>query len=109
MQICKYKWHSQVSYLGCVLGNTMSGETINLKAANKKNDELKLLRRKIRFITLETARMLWNVVIQSQFDYACPACYSNLTQAKQIYEKEMDKLMSGIRKKCIILLTRSLD
>ena len=74
MQICKYKWHSQVSYIDCVLGNTMSGETINLKAANKKNDELKLLRRKIRFITLETARMLWNVVIQSQFDYACPAC-----------------------------------
>ena len=33
----KIKQHLQVTYLGCVLDETLSGEPMTLKALNKKN------------------------------------------------------------------------
>ena len=37
------KQHSHVTYLGCMLGETMSGEPVGLKVLNKINEKLKFL------------------------------------------------------------------
>ena len=45
------KQHSQVTYLGCVLNKTMSGEPMALKVIYKINGTLKFLYRKNRYLT----------------------------------------------------------
>ena len=67
------KQHSKVTYLGCVLDETMSGVPMALKVINKINGKLKFLYRKNRFLSPELRRMLCNALIQAHFDYACPA------------------------------------
>ena len=42
--------HSQVTYLGCVMDETMSGEPMALKVINKINGKLKFLYRKNSFL-----------------------------------------------------------
>ena len=74
------KQHSEVTYLGCVLDETMSGEPMALKVINKINGKLKFLYTKNRFLSSELQRMLCNALIQPHFDYACPAWYPNLTE-----------------------------
>ena len=43
------KQHSKVTYLGCILDETMSGESMALKVINKINSRLKFLHRKTNF------------------------------------------------------------
>ena len=45
------KQHSKVTYLGCILDETMSGESIALKVINKINSRLKFLHRKNKLLT----------------------------------------------------------
>ena len=51
-----------------------------LKVRNKINKTLKFLYRKNRYLTKELGRMFSNALIQSRFDYACPAWYPNLNE-----------------------------
>ena len=74
------KQHSQVTYLGCVLDETMSGESMALKVINKINGKLEFLNTKNRNLTKEFRGMLCNALIWSHFDYACPAWYRNLNE-----------------------------
>ena len=76
----KIKQHLQVTYLGCVLDETLSGEPMTLKALNKKNGQLKFFYRKNKFLTPTLRRMLCNVIIQPHFDYACSTWYPNLNE-----------------------------
>ena len=69
----KIKQHLQVTYLGCVLDETLCGELMALKALNKINGKLKFRYHKNKFLTPKLHRMLCNVIIQSHFDYACSA------------------------------------
>ena len=62
----KIKQHSQVTYLGCVLDETLCGEPMALKALNKISGKLKSLYRKNKFITPKLRRMLCNTIIQPQ-------------------------------------------
>ena len=73
------KQYLEVTYLGCVLEETMSGEPTALKVINKTNGKLKFLYWKNRFLGPELRRMLCNALIQPHFDYKCPAWYPNLT------------------------------
>ena len=57
------KQNSEVTYLGCVLHETMSGESMALKVINKINGKLKFLYRKNRFLSRELRRMLCNALI----------------------------------------------
>ena len=50
--------------------------------------------RKNRFLSPELRKMLCNVLIQSHFDYACPAWYLNLTEKTK-------KKMQIMQNKCI--------
>ena len=74
------KQHSKVTYLGCILDETMSGESMNLKVINKVNSRLKFLHRKNKFLTPALRRLLCNALIQPHLDYASSAWYPNLTQ-----------------------------
>ena len=88
------KQHSEVTYFGCMLDKTMSGEPMALKVINKVNSKLKFLYRKNTFLSPELRRMLCNVVIQPHFDYACPTWYPNLTE-------KMKKKIQIMQNKCI--------
>ena len=44
------KQHPKVKYLGCMLDETVSGETMALSIINKINNKLKFLYRKSRFL-----------------------------------------------------------
>ena len=57
------KQHSQVTYLGCILDETLSGEPMALTALNKINGKLKLLYHKNKFLTPTLCRMLCNTII----------------------------------------------
>ena len=88
------KQHSEVTYPGCMLDETMSRESMPLKAINKINGKLRFLYQKNRFISPEIRRMLCNALIQPHFDYACPVWYPNLTE-------KMKKKIQITQNKCI--------
>ena len=64
--------HAQVTYLGCVMDETMSGEPMALKVINKINGKLKFFYRKNSFLTPGVRRMLRSALIQLHFDYYAP-------------------------------------
>ena len=68
-----------MTYLGCVMDETMSGEPMALKVINKINGKLeRFFNGKIVFLIPGLRRMLCNAVIQPNFDYACSAWYPHL-------------------------------
>ena len=88
------KQHSKVTYLGCLLDETMSGESMALKTIKKIDQKLKFLCRKNCFLTPELRRLFCNAIIQPHFDYACSAWYPNLTQ-------KLKKKLQVMQNKCI--------
>ena len=63
----------ETKFKGCILNETMSGESNALKVINNINSRLKFLHRKNKFLTLALCRLLCNVLIQPHFDYALSA------------------------------------
>ena len=90
----KIKQHSSVSYLGCVLDETLSGESMALDVLKKINAKLKFLYRKNNFLNLSLRRLLCNALIQPHFDYACSTWYPNLNQ-------NLKKRLQTLQNKCI--------
>ena len=90
----KIKQHTTVTYLGCILDNTLSGESMALKAMGKIGGRLKFLYRKQSFLTPTLRRLLCNALIQPHFDYACTSWYANLN-------KKFVKKVQIIQNKCI--------
>ena len=64
------KQHSKVTYLDCILDETMSRESMVLKVINKINSKLKFVHRKNKYLTPTLRRLLCNALIQPHFDYA---------------------------------------
>ena len=77
------KQHSKVTYLGCILDETMTGESMALKVIDKINWRLKFLHMKNKFLTLAQCRLLCNALIQPHFDYASSVWYPNPKNEKQ--------------------------
>ena len=90
----KIKQYKHVNYLGCMLNESMSGETMTLRVIEKINSRLKFLYQKNRFLDVSLCRLLCNALIQLHFDYACTAWYQNLSK------KLKDKLQVT-QNKCI--------
>ena len=90
----KIKQHPKVSYLGCILDEDMSGESMATKVLRKINSKLRFLYRKNRFLTSSLRRLLCNALIQPHFDYACSAWYPNLN-------KKLSKKLQTTQNKCI--------
>ena len=104
------KQQEQVTYLGCVLDELMSGESMTLKIVNKINEKLKFLYRKNKFLTAELGGMLCNALIQSHFDYECTGWYPNLTKkTKKKIQITQNKCNVLDYIKCSIYLLCSLD
>ena len=74
------KQYHTVTYLGCLLDETLSGESMALKVINKINSRLRFLYRKNRFLSPPLRRLLCNSLIQPHFDYASSAWYPNLNK-----------------------------
>ena len=74
------KQYPEVKYLGCILDQSLSGESMALNVIDKVNSRLKSLHRQNRFSTLPLCRLLCNALIQHLFDYAYTACFSNLSK-----------------------------
>ena len=78
-KIRKIKQHSKVTYLGCILDKTISGESMALKVINKINSRLKFLHGKNKFLTPALRRLLCNGNVLIHVDYASPTWYPKLT------------------------------
>ena len=56
--------HSKVTYLGCILDETISGELMALKVINKIKSKRRFLHRKNKFLIPALRRLLCNALIQ---------------------------------------------
>jgi hypothetical protein len=74
------KQHAKVSYLGCILDENLSGESMGNKVLGKINGRLKFLYRKNKFLTCTLRRLLCNAIIQPHFDFANCALYPSLSK-----------------------------
>ena len=77
------KQYSKVEYLGCILDETLSGESMALHAIKKINSKIKFLYRQNSFLNKDLRRLLCNALIQPHFDYAISAWFPNLNKALQ--------------------------
>ena len=85
---------NKITYLGCILDDNLSGESMASRVLNKVGGRLNFLYRKESFLNLKLRRMLCNALIQPHFDYACSAWYPNLN-------KNFTKKMQTVQNKCI--------
>ena len=76
----KIKQYKNVNYLGCMLDESISIETMALTVIEKINSTLKFLDRKNCFLDVPLRRLLSNALIQPHFYYACTAWYPNLSK-----------------------------
>ena len=88
------KQHSKVNYLGCILDESLSGESMALHVLKKLNCKLRFLYRKSEFLSPALRRLLCNALIQPHFDYACTSWYPNLNQS-------LKKRLQANQNKCI--------
>ena len=90
-----------MNYLGCMLDESLSGETIALRVIEKINSSLKFLYRKNRFLDVPLCILLCNALIQPHFDYACTAWYAKLDKETKrsaaSYTKQMHLILLELR------------
>ena len=77
-QIINIKQNSQITYLGCIFDEKMTGEPMAYKTIKKINSRLNYLFRKKQFLTPRLRRLLCNALIQPHFDYGYTTWYPNL-------------------------------
>ena len=90
----KIKQYSKVTYLGCILDETLSGESMAIHLINKINSRLRFLYRQNRYLSFPLCRLLCNAMIQPFFDYACNAWYPNIN-------KKLKTRLQAAQNKCI--------
>ena len=88
------KQHAKVKYLGCILDESLSVESIALNVIDKINSHLKFLHWQNCFLTPSLRRLLCNALIQPLFDYACTAWFPNLS-------KKLRLRLQATQNKCI--------
>ena len=74
------KQYAKVKYLGCILDESLTGESMALNVIDKINSRLKFLHRQNRFLTPPLCRLLCNALMQPLFDYACTVWFPNLSK-----------------------------
>ena len=89
------KQHSKVTYLGCILDNDLSGESMATKGLSLIDNRPKFLYRKQKFLTLHLRLLLCNALIQPHYDYVCSALYPSLN-------KRLSKKIQTSQNKCIM-------
>ena len=89
------KQYEKVKYLGCILDQNLSGESMALNVIDKVNSGLTFLHRQDRFLTPSLCRLLCNALIQPLFDYACTAWFSNLSKRLKLRLQASQTSASG--------------
>ena len=75
------KQYENVKYLGCILDQSLSGESMALKVIDKVTSRLKFLhKQKTHFLTAPSRRLLCKALIQTFFDYPCTDSFLNLSK-----------------------------
>ena len=87
-----------MTYLGCILEETMTRDSMANKVMSKVNARLKFLHWKYKYLISNLRRSLCNALIQPHFDYACLAWYPNLS-------KKLKNRIKTLQNKCICLFT----
>ena len=90
----KIKQYSEVTYLGCILDESLSGESMALNVVSKINTRLKFLNRKGKSLSPQLRRLLCNALMQSHFDYACSVWYPN-------FNKKSKAKLQTLQNKCV--------
>ena len=90
----KIKQYTKVTYLGCILDESLSGESMVLHVLNKINSRLRFLYIQNRFLNKPLWRLLCNTIIQPFFDYACSAWYTTL-------RKDLQKRLQVSQNNCV--------
>lgn len=84
----------EVTYLGCILDNKLSSESMALKTISKINQKVKFLARLYSFLDKSTLLILAGALIQCHFDYACTSWYTGITKAlKNKLQTSQNKLI----------------
>ena len=71
---------SEVTYLGAILDQTLSGASTARSIITKSTNKLKFLYRNVQSLDSKSKAMLTSALIQCHFDYASAIWYSGLTQ-----------------------------
>ena len=90
----KIKQHTSVTYLGCILDENLSGESMATRILSKINGRLRFLYRKQHFLDFSLRRLLANALIQPHFDYASSAWFPLLNE-------RLTKRIQTAQNKCI--------
>ena len=73
-KVVKIKHFSKVTYLGCVLDECLTGESMAMQVHTKVTSKLKFWYRENRFLSEDLRRLLCKAFIQPHFHYVCMAC-----------------------------------
>ena len=90
----KIKQYTKVTYLDCILDESLSEESTVLHVLNKINSRLRFLYIQNRFLNKTLWRLLCNAMIQPFFDYACSAWYPSL-------RKDLQKWLQVPQNNCV--------
>ena len=88
----KITQHTKVTYLGYILDESLSGESMALNVLNKFDS--RLLYRQNRFLNKSLQRLLSNTMIQPFLDYACSVWYPSL-------RKDLQKRLQVPQNSCV--------
>ena len=90
----KIKQYAKVTNLGCILDETLSGESMATDVIKKVNSRLRFLYRQKKFLDISLCRLLCNAMMQPFFDYACNAWNPDLN-------KNLENCLQAAQNKCI--------
>ena len=72
--------YSKVTYLSCILDETLSEESIAIHVVKKNNSRLRFLYRQNKCLNVSLRRLLCNTMGQPFFDYAYNAVHPNFNK-----------------------------
>ena len=96
----KIKQYSKVTYLGCVLDECLTGQSMAKRISTKVTSLLKFLCRKNWFLSKDLGRLLRSTLIQLHFNYAFAGWYPNLN-------KKIQKQFAGFTKQVYTFLLKT--
>ena len=75
VKVKRVKQYSKVTYLGFILDQTLSRESIATRVVSKLDTRLRFFYQQSNFLDIPLRRLLRNAMIQPSFYYACNAWY----------------------------------
>ena len=93
-----------MTYLGCVLDESLSGESMATRTMSKINGRISFLYRKQNFVDFSFRRLLANALIQLHFDYACSAWFPMVN--KRLTAKKIQTAQNKCIRFCLNLNNR---